>query len=89
MHASLPARVCDSGRRDNSATGNGGVLGSGGLIKNSVTFVLGGIDPGFDPATITNVQFQYGTDLSEPHTPTPGAASLLLLAGAASLRRRR
>ncbi len=74
---------------DNAATGNGGILGSEGLIKHSVVFVLGGIAADFDPARISNVQFQYGTDLSEPYTPTPGTAGLMFLAGAASLRRRR
>ena len=77
---------------DNIATGNGGIMGTGGLIKNSVSFVLSGIAANFNPATITNLQFQYGTDLSEPWvsgTPTPGTAGLLVLAGAASLRRRR
>lgn len=77
---------------DNAATGNGGITGTGGLIQNSVTFVLGGIGASFDPSSITNLQFQYGTDLSEPWipgVPTPGAAGLLCLAGAASLRRRR
>ncbi len=74
---------------DIAATGNGGVLGSGGLIKNSVSFVLSGIAANFDPSTITNVQFQYGTDLSEPWTPTPGTTALIGLAGAISLRRRR
>ncbi|PPD22678.1 MAG: hypothetical protein CTY24_06290 [Methylobacter sp.] len=48
---------------DNTATGNGGISGSGGLIKNSVTFTLTGIAP---DAIFSNVYFQYGTDLTEP-----------------------
>jgi hypothetical protein len=50
---------------DDPATGNGGFLGTEGLIKNSVTFVLGsyaGGDAGL--AGITNVSFQYGTTLN-------------------------
>ncbi len=74
---------------DIAATGNGGVLGSGGLIQNSVSFVLAGIAANFDPSTITNVQFQYGTDLSEPYTPTPGSLALIGIGAVLSLRRRR
>ena len=55
---------------DDTTTGNAPILGSQ-LIKNSVTFTLSGI--GVPPVTITNVVFQYGTDLSEPHFPgNPG-----------------
>ena len=58
---------------DNSATGNGGVTGSEGLIDNSVTFTLGGLPAGFSLASIGNVSFQYGTSLTEPIVPgTPG-----------------
>lgn len=58
---------------DNPATGNGGVTGSEGLIDNSVTFTLGGLPAGFNLASIGNVSFQYGTNLSEPIVPgTPG-----------------
>jgi hypothetical protein len=51
---------------DNTATGNGGISGSGGLIKNSATFILGNIAPTFTLSSITNVSFQYGTSMSEP-----------------------
>jgi len=53
---------------DNTATGNpGGILGSGGLIKNQVTFELGNLPQGFDPSTaITGAVFQYGTALDDP-----------------------
>lgn len=73
---------------DNLGTGNSAVTGGGGnpipLIQNSVTFTL---DLTSDPtnflSSITNVSFQYGTDLTEPnisHVPEP--ASLLLLGAA-------
>ena len=68
---------------DNTATGNpGGILGSGGLIKNSVVFTLSGLTEAFvaDASTITNISFQYGTDLAEPNIPTvPEPATMLLL----------
>ena len=52
---------------DNPATGNGGVTGSGGLIKNSVVFTLGNLPAGFTLDDIGSVvRFQYGTSLSEP-----------------------
>src|SRR5262245_47757308 len=53
---------------DNPATGNGGITGSEGLIKNEVTFTLGGLPSGFTEADLhlANVSFQYGTSLSEP-----------------------
>jgi len=52
---------------DNQATGNAEVLGSE-LTKYSVTFLLSGVAASFNPLTaITNVTFQYGTNLSEPH----------------------
>ncbi len=77
---------------DNSATGNGGLLGTA-VIRNSVVFTLGGISPSFDLAKICNVSFQYGTDLSEPNiqgnVPAPGSMALLGLAGLASRTRRR
>jgi hypothetical protein len=73
---------------DNTGTGNGGITGSGGLIKNAVVFTLSGLPAGFDPSTwISKVSFQYGTSLSEPNipynppppgTPVPEPASLLL-----------
>ncbi len=75
---------------DNSATGNGGVTGSGGLIKNSVIFTLGGFT-NYSINSIANVGFQYGTNVSEPYieTPAPGSLAALGLLGVASLRRRR
>jgi hypothetical protein len=51
---------------DKSATGNGGITGSGGLIKNSVVFTLQ-VASSFTLSQLGNkVAFQYGTDLSEP-----------------------
>jgi hypothetical protein len=68
---------------DNSATGNGGVTGSGGLIRNSVVFTLSGLPAGFVlDGKISNVSFQYGTDLTEPNVPVnpvPEPATMLLL----------
>lgn len=75
---------------DNVATGNTPVTGTNALIQDTVIFTLSGLPQGFDPmGRIRNVQFQYGTDLSEPHFPTPGAASLVALAGLLSFRRSR
>ena len=54
---------------DDTATGNGGVTGSGGLIKNAVTFTLGGLPAGFSLSDISSVSFQYGTSLTEPNIP--------------------
>ncbi len=51
---------------DNTATGNAGVLDSGGLIKNSVVFTLSGLDA-TKSYTLSNVSFQWGTNLSEPN----------------------
>jgi len=51
---------------DDTGTGNGGITGSGGLIKSSVIFTLSGLPVGFDENTIQGVVFQYGTSLSEP-----------------------
>ena len=78
---------------DNSGTGNTGVTGSGGLIKNSVTFTLSGAGAGFDLNRIQSVWLQYGTDLAEPgfqiFVPAPGTAALLAAAGVVVARRRR
>jgi len=65
---------------------NGGLLGEH-LIRNSVVFLLGGLNADFDPSTaITSVRFQYGTNLSEPHfgpgcclTQVPQPSSLALV----------
>jgi hypothetical protein len=89
---------------DNPATGNGGVTGSGGLIRNSVVFTLSGLPTGFNPMTsVRNVFFQYGTNLSEPRiagtatsTPNPNSQSVpepstmagLLVTGLAAVRSR-
>lgn len=54
---------------DNVLTGNAAVTGGFALIQNSVVFTLSG-NPAFTSInnyTISNVTFQYGTDLSEPH----------------------
>lgn len=78
---------------DDTGTGNGGVTGSGGLIKNSVIFTLGGAGANFDLSRISGIVFQYGTNLSEPQIPSgniPAPASgLVVIAGMAALRRRR
>jgi MYXO-CTERM domain-containing protein len=75
---------------DNMGTGNAQVTGGRPLIKSSVVFTFMGLPAGFNPAaSINNIQFQYGTDLSEPHFPTPGAAGLLGIAGLFIGRRRR
>ncbi|MBI3369120.1 MAG: PEP-CTERM sorting domain-containing protein [Burkholderiales bacterium] len=86
---------------DDTGTGNSGVTGSGGLIKNSVTFLLD-IGSGFSLASVGSVIFQYGTALTEPSyggsctsgcssTPEPGTlalAGLALLAMTARRQRR-
>lgn len=77
---------------DNVATGNGGITGSGGMIKNSAVFSLGNAGANFDLSRIKNVYFFYGTALGEggfDGVPTPGAASILGAAGLIGLRRRR
>ena len=77
---------------DNPATGNGGITGSGGLIKNSVVVTLGGAGTDFDLSRIGNVLFFYGTAVGEGqfegHVPTPGAAALVGIAGLTCMRRR-
>jgi len=67
---------------DNSSTGNKAVTGTNALIQGSVvfTFNVSGLPEGFDLSNaITNVSFQYGTDLSEPNIPVPEPSTLLLL----------
>jgi hypothetical protein len=68
--------------RDNSATGNAAVLGDNALINNSVIFTLSNLPGTFDLSQISNVQFQYGTDWSEPSipgNPVPEPATMLLM----------
>lgn len=76
---------------DNLLTGNTPLTGgSNALIKNSVMLTLTGLPVGFDPSIqIQNVQFQYGTDLDEPHFPEPASAMLVGIAAVMVLRRRR
>jgi hypothetical protein len=62
---------------DNPSTGNSAVTGRFALIQDAVVFTLSGLPVGFDLGLIGNVWFQYGTDLSEPRTPTPGSLALL------------
>jgi hypothetical protein len=86
---------------DDITTGNTGVKKEP-LIKNSVLFTLGNVPLNFDPTTfITDVSFQYGTDLSEPNYTAscadcgpddggsnigvPEPATMLLLGSAAAL----
>ncbi len=84
---------------DNPATGNSPVTGGGGaLIQHEVVFTLGGLPAGFDPmASISNVQWQYGTtrcdvpgtgDQCIPVIPEPATLGLLVL-GLPALSRRR
>lgn len=75
---------------DNPSTGNTPVTGPNALIKSEVAFTFTGAT-GFDPNTINEAVFQYGTALDEPslHVPTPGSAALLGLAGLIVARRRR
>ena len=70
---------------DNLATANGGLAGNE-ITKNSVVFLLGDLPLGFSLNDITNVTFQYGTALTEPHfacdtcsrtVPEPGTLALL------------
>lgn len=63
---------------DDPLTGNTGVMTSP-LINNEVVFTLT-VPEGFSLTDISNVSFQYGTDLSEPNIiPAPGAVLLGLL----------
>lgn len=86
----------------NPAFANGGLEGNA-VIVNGVTFTLTGLPAGFDPSTaISNIRFQYGTDLCEPSFPgdprippseIPEPVTMALtgagLAGLAFIRRRR
>ena len=62
---------------DNTGTGNGGITGSGGLIKNSVVFTLSGVSGTLSASDFTNVSFQYGTALTEPNITPPEEGPLL------------
>jgi hypothetical protein len=64
---------------DNPNTANQG-LNKDPLIKNSVVFKLSGLPADFIlDGVITNVSFQYGTDLTEPNVPVPEPGILILL----------
>lgn len=74
---------------DNPLTGNGGILGNA-FIKNSAVFTLSGLPGDFDLANLSDVWFQYGTDLSEPQfqadTPAPGSLALLAMGAVFAMR---
>ncbi|HWQ92764.1 MAG TPA: XDD4 family exosortase-dependent surface protein [Clostridia bacterium] len=74
---------------DNPLTGNKRVVGTQPLIKNSVSFSLGGVSQGFSKSDISNVRFQYGTDLAEPsfggEVPEPSSALFATIGVAAIL----
>lgn len=55
---------------DDPRTGNAPVTGNYALIRNSVVFSFNYIPESFSLEQITNVWFQYGTDLSEPNYPS-------------------
>jgi hypothetical protein len=76
-------------------------LAGRGVIKNSVVFKLSGISDTFDPSTIiSNVWFQYGTALTDPHVeglppggrvvavPVPPSLVLMGLGGIGLVARR-
>lgn len=72
---------------DNPASGNSQVTGGVPLIKNSVVFTLAGLPADFDENLVSNVNWQYGTDLSEPNIPEPASLALIVV-GLLSIRRR-
>lgn len=75
---------------DNPATGNGGIMGSGGLIKNSVTFTFSGAT-GLSLPQVRSAYFLYGTAVGEGGfaVPTPGVTALLGISATLASRRRR
>lgn len=73
---------------DDLATGNNQVTGRVPLVKDSMVLTLNGLPEDFilTPQSISNVAFQYGTDLSEPRfnappadVPEPMTMSLIVL----------
>jgi hypothetical protein len=67
---------------DNPAIGNAAVTGGNALIKYQVVFELSGLPAGFDPsARISDVQFQYGTALTDARFPEPATGGLMLIMG--------
>jgi hypothetical protein len=74
---------------DDPATGNTPVTGTNALIKNEVVFTLSGLPGGFDVHSITNVNWQYGTALTEPNIPEPSSVMLFSAIGFSLVRRRR
>lgn len=78
---------------DNANAYNGG-LTRRGFIKNSVVFTLGNVPASLDLSQISNVSFQYGTDLGDPNiVAVPESSTFALVSGgllaAIVLRRRR
>ena len=91
---------------DNVSTGNGGITSanSSQFIRYQVELILTSVPTTFDLSGISDVRFQYGTDLTEPYfvgasyTPSPpprvpdgGSTFMLLssaLAGVGALRRK-
>lgn len=70
------------------STGNTGLMKEY-LIQNAVDFVLTGLPTKFDLGSISNIAFQYGTDLSEGYvsgspTAVPEPTGLALIAMAAA-----
>ncbi len=59
---------------DNTLTANGGMINSGGLIKNSVMFTL---YYGIGSLEIDRAAFQYGTSLTDTRLPEPSTILLL------------
>ncbi|MGI0484463.1 XDD4 family exosortase-dependent surface protein [Pantanalinema rosaneae CENA516] len=64
------------------------------LVNNVANFVLAGLPNNFNLADISNVRFQYGTNLNEPNfpgtsVPTPALLPGLLALGAGVLRKRK